>query len=667
MLLSTKYHSIPVSNLTLQIFKDLGPAAICTYYKDGKDPSPLDCRDEYWNDYYMERTAAINLNDRFDKMRPSTVNVPVYLWMLIKKYYRQPIILLIPQELVNFRVKASVTFTTIRNVESIYRTITKISKELRTSRKINLQTFYDENNTEWIATKPDWRKRDSPIIRTEANDITGTHFFQFGGAIPKSSITNEEEFDKNKECMKSASGFMLITCCFMSTQGTTDNREYIVQLQLASFTASINVGKSGKKTGGNYLFNQPKTLYQRQSLFKAVLTVNGCHIHVAFFLNKFGQFWMESRLTHLSPFHMVLFHQNPAQSEETKMIIERGTGGEFELNEITSINGDTCYPLPECSRCIGRHSHSTVDTQCYGARKEMNDVYRHLYNHFLLLGYEPGLNVINKKDVEQFTKELEKEFKTKLISQSIYLERFHSFFNLTNCRYRTPEFVNLLEFRDIKNVHFMGENRAVKYGKRKYESDQLQINPSMLKTKGDDDDDDDDPLEDINFMKKKFDEKEEKVKARNLTIWSVLQELSTNSKQEKFLEELLEDDEDDTEREIVVMSGIDDDDDGEWTIKRFIEDDDKDSNSDCNRKTKGARNPNKNDRKRKLINLSHDQETNDNNNNINTVKKLGNENESLLLSSNTCCTLSVQQPFPKKRKLEEERASTTSSKSSANI
>ena len=49
------------------------------------------------------------------------------------------------------------------------------------------------------------------------------------------------------------------------------------------------------------------------------------------------------------------------------------------------------------------------------------------------------------------------------------------------------------------------------------------------------------------------------------------------------------------------------------------------------------------------------------------ISKLGNENESLLLSSNTCCSLSVQQPFPKKRKLEEERASTTSSKSSANI
>ena len=145
----------------------------------------------------------------------------------------------------------------------------------------------------------------------------------------------------------------------------------------------------------------------------------------------------------------------------------------------------------------------------------------------------------------------------------------------------------------------------------------------------------------------------------------MLQELSTPLKQEK----LLEDDEDDTEREIVGVSDIDEDDDGERKkIQKFIEDrvNNKDSNSDCNRKSKGARDPNKNDRKRKLINLSHDQETNDINN-INTVKKLGNENELSLLSSNTCCTLSVQQPFSKKRKLEEETSSTTSSKSSANI
>ena len=255
--------------------------------------------------------------------------------------------------------------------------ITRISKELRTTRKMNSQTFYDDQNTKGIATKPNWRTRDSSIIRTEANEITGTHIWQFG-AMPKSSITIEEEFDKNKACMKSAVPFMSFTCCCMSTQGTTDNSDYIVQLQLDSFTATINVGKSGKKTGGNYLFDEPKTLYQRQSLFKAVLTVNGCHIHQAFFLNKFGEFWIESRHTYLSPFHMVRFHQNAARPDETKIIIERGRGGNLELNEIMSINGDSCYPLLKCRNCKVRHSHTLTDKECYGQMKEMNGLYRDL-------------------------------------------------------------------------------------------------------------------------------------------------------------------------------------------------------------------------------------------------------------------------------------------------
>ena len=56
-----------------------------------------------------------------------------------------------------------------------------------------MQTFHDEENTERIATKLDGRRRDSPIIRTEANGIIATHFWQFGGAMPKSSIMNDQD------------------------------------------------------------------------------------------------------------------------------------------------------------------------------------------------------------------------------------------------------------------------------------------------------------------------------------------------------------------------------------------------------------------------------------------------------------------------------------------
>ena len=65
--------------------------------------------------------------------------------------------------------------------------------------------------------------------------------------------------------------------------------------------------------------------------------MNGCHVHQAFCLNKFGQFWMESRHTPLSSFHVVQFLQNPAQSEETDLIIEKGRGGNLKLNEIMSM------------------------------------------------------------------------------------------------------------------------------------------------------------------------------------------------------------------------------------------------------------------------------------------------------------------------------------------
>ena len=77
-----------------------------------------------------------------------------------------------------------------------------------------------------------------------------------------------------------------------------------------------------------------------------------------------------------------------------------------------------------------RHLHFLNDPDCYGAIKEVNDFFQHFQDDFRRFDYEPSLNVINQKDVEEFTKEFKKEFKIKKIPESTYIDRFYDFFNL---------------------------------------------------------------------------------------------------------------------------------------------------------------------------------------------------------------------------------------------
>ena len=81
------------------------------------------------------------------------------------------------------------------------RSLTRISKDIRSDKKEGLQVIYDSLHTEWIATKPDIRRRDSPIINVDANGIKAIYFWQFGGAIPAAEIMNDDEFERNKECL----------------------------------------------------------------------------------------------------------------------------------------------------------------------------------------------------------------------------------------------------------------------------------------------------------------------------------------------------------------------------------------------------------------------------------------------------------------------------------
>ena len=55
-----KWKSMPLMSLTADIIKDLGPTAEITYYEDKLDSNQTECPDEYWNERYMERNAAIN-------------------------------------------------------------------------------------------------------------------------------------------------------------------------------------------------------------------------------------------------------------------------------------------------------------------------------------------------------------------------------------------------------------------------------------------------------------------------------------------------------------------------------------------------------------------------------------------------------------------------------
>ena len=54
-----KWNSVPVINLSADHIRDLGKAAELTGYEDKLDPKQNECKNEYWNNRYMERNAAI--------------------------------------------------------------------------------------------------------------------------------------------------------------------------------------------------------------------------------------------------------------------------------------------------------------------------------------------------------------------------------------------------------------------------------------------------------------------------------------------------------------------------------------------------------------------------------------------------------------------------------
>ena len=89
----------------------MGPGAQFTNYEDALDPSQQECPNKCWNSYYMKRNAAINLWNRFGRMRPG--RVPVCVWMLIKTHFRQPMTFVMSQQLANFRVMDPVTVTSV--------------------------------------------------------------------------------------------------------------------------------------------------------------------------------------------------------------------------------------------------------------------------------------------------------------------------------------------------------------------------------------------------------------------------------------------------------------------------------------------------------------------------------------------------------------------------
>ena len=208
MLTSPTWNSIPLVMMTTELREELGNAAKSTHYEDRLDPNQDKCPNKYWEGRQMERTAAINARD-LENSQPKWC--PDDVWGIIKEFMHQPIVLKITQDMVDINLKSPVAISTVQTHRSILKKLTRINKGIRGSPKKDLQIFYDELNTEWVATKPDIRRRDSPIIILEANGIKAKYFWQFGGAIPAADITNKEKFDGNEECLKSPSPMRLIT------------------------------------------------------------------------------------------------------------------------------------------------------------------------------------------------------------------------------------------------------------------------------------------------------------------------------------------------------------------------------------------------------------------------------------------------------------------------
>ena len=457
MITTKTWNSIPMVNLSANHIRDLGNVAKAMVYEDKLDPEQDECSDEYWNERYMERNAAITKVE-IEKARPKWCHKDI--WKIIIEFIKQPIIMKINQDMVNINAKSPVAITTMRSHKSILRSLTRINKEIRSNKRDKLQVFYDLLNTEWIATKPNPRKRDSPIIEIEANEVKAVYFWQLGGAIPAAEIVNDDKFRKNEEWIKSPAPFRLIAYLYIQTYGTTSKRDLMVQFQLNNFAASVNVGQSGLKGGGMFIYKQARTLQERRIKFREVLKNKGLHVHQAFFENPSGNHWTENQHTFLSAFHMIRFLSNPAQTDQIRLLMKRGTGGTVEMNEILKLNGDFGYHLPACNKHRGAyHLHFLNDKQCFGPIRCLNDYYKILYQHFLSENDTDGLNIVNSDCIKEFTNSLN-DIKNDKIPENEYSRRLFDYFNIEAEPLRFGNWVRFLEFRDIKNVNFMGENRT---------------------------------------------------------------------------------------------------------------------------------------------------------------------------------------------------------------
>ena len=509
-------------NLNANHIEDLGDIAKEMLYEDKLDPTQNECENIYWNNRFMERNAAIT------KVEIEAANpkwCPDDIWNIVIEFIRQPIIMRINQDMVDLNAKSPVAITTMRSHKSLLRSITRINKEIRSKKRNELQISYDLLNVEWIATKPNPRKRDSPIIEINANGIRAVYFWQLGGAIPAAEVSNDDEFENNKECMKSPAPFRLIAYLFIKTYGTTLNRDLMVQFQLNNYAASVNVGESGLQSGGMFIYDQARTLRERRIMFEEVLSKKGLYVHQAFFENRSGFHWKENQHTFLSAFHMIRFLSNPAQTKQIELLIKRGRGGKLEMNEILKLSGDSGYELPECAKHNGaNHLHFVSDKQCFGAIRPLNEYYRTLYQHLLEEEDTDGLNCINSDCIKEFTKSLNYTKDDKM-PEGEYSRLLYDYFNFDAAPLRFDNWVIFVEFKKIGKIKFLGENRSdVKRKEKELKSQRLKgdsdwnseeeettnLPPSatrskpksLLKDKKDESDDEDIDLNDPNTERK---------------------------------------------------------------------------------------------------------------------------------------------------------------------
>ena len=144
MITTKTWNSIPIVDLNADHIRDLGRAAELTNYEDKLDPKQDECSNEYWNDRYMERNAAIT-KEEIEKANPKWC--PDDVWKIIIDFIKQPIIMRINQDMVNINAKSPVAITTMRSHKSILRNLTRINKEIRSNKRDNLTVFYDLLNT----------------------------------------------------------------------------------------------------------------------------------------------------------------------------------------------------------------------------------------------------------------------------------------------------------------------------------------------------------------------------------------------------------------------------------------------------------------------------------------------------------------------------------------